>query len=495
MLQENHIERNLEHKHSIIMKNLFRLLFGTLALVAIVGCEAENNMSEGDKSNALSMPNATATVMENEIVVAWDAVEFAIAYDLTLNGGEAVRVDNSPYRFSGLDYATTYTITVMAISADPETCSNSEPKVLNVEIPALDIHAYREWYSASGAIALSNNGRWAVGGFQHNGFIYDLQNNKQTELAGMEFEDVSDNGIAVGVYFISESDGGSAMYYKDGEHHLVDLGELPEQLYCSALTGITPDGTYAVGWYWDYAQTYYTERFGLIVPFAYDIEKNKVIVLKEDTLYAQYRTATQTYGVDPNRAILGLEQSDLGMFGVLWENDAADWQYVYMKANEYREPIEAFGSVGRCYFSPNGRYIFNAGATYENGVNYNCAAAFDRESNEMIWFESVRDGGVSAMTDDGIAFLNDVSAGFGSDVYVIDTNKDVNTVTRLSDWLLSEHNLDLTGYIIEGSILVGVSDDGRTLLGMTNTVEYGWVNFVIDLDGKPMPEKVVEEEE
>lgn len=479
------------------MKNIFRLLFASIALVAFVGCEQGDVLGGDDnKKEMLPTPNATATVVENDIIVAWDAVDFAIRYELTLNGGEAVstNADVSLYRFEDLDYATEYTITVVAISADEATMANSEAKVLKVEIPALEVPAYREWYSASGAVAISNNGRWVVGAFQHNGFIYDLQNNKQTEFPGYEFSDISDNGVAVGAYFPSESSGGEAVYYKDGEAHKVNLGELPGNLYGSSLTSVTPDGTYAVGWYWDYADTYYTERFGLIVPFAYDIANNIVTVLKEDVTYAQYRTATQAYAVDPNRAILGLEQSVLGMFGVIWESATADWQYVYMETNEDKEPTKAFGSVGMCFFSPEGRFVYNQASTYVDGVNENCAAAHDREKKELIMFESVRQGGVSAMTEDGVAFLNDVSAGFGTTSFVIDTNKDVNEVKRIDDWLLEEHNINLKGYLQSGIIIMGVSADGRTLLGMTNTMEYGWVNFVICLDGSPMSEKVVEDE-
>lgn len=476
------------------MKNFFKLLFASVALVAVVGCESVetngNNTNGGNKddNNKLPTPNAAATIIENEIVVTWEPVEFAIRYDLTLNGGEAVSADASPYSFKDLDYGTEYTITVVAISADESVKANSEPKVLTVDIPALEVPVYREWYSASAALAISNNGRWVVGGFQHNGFIYDLQNNKQEELSGYEFSDISDNGVAVGAYFDTEDSGGVAVYYKDGECFEVDLGELPGNLYASNLTGITPDGEYAVGWYWDYANTYYTDRFGLIVPFAYDLVTHKVIMLNEDTLYAQYRTATQTYAVDPNRAILGLEQSDLGMFGIIWESDDANWEYVYMEVDDIRQPVKAYGCVGGGYFSPNGRYVYSAGAEYKNNVNINCAAVYDRQTKQMIWLESMKAGAVSTMTEDGIAFLNDVSAGFGTTSFVIDLNKSLDDVMRIEEWLMAEHNIDIEDYLQDGIIMMGTSADGRTLLGMTNTVEYGWVNFVICLDGVPMSE-------
>ena len=96
------------------------------------------------------------------------------------------------------------------------------------------------------------------------------------------------------------------------------------------------------------------------------------------------------------------------------------------------------------------------------------------------------------MTDGGIAFFNNVPYGYGTTSYVIDTNKDYETSYTLVEWLKAEHNLDLEDYIIEGIIIIGASADGRTLVGMTSTMS-GYVSFAISLDGKPMPEKVVEE--
>ena len=45
-----------------------------------------------------------------------------------------------------------------------------------------------------------------------------------------------------------------------------------------------------------------------------------------------------------------------------------------------------------------------------------------------------------------------------------------------------EHDLDLTEQIPYGVIIVGASEDGKTIIGTANT-ENGWVSCVICLDG------------
>jgi hypothetical protein len=56
------------------------------------------------------------------------------------------------------------------------------------------------------------------------------------------------------------------------------------------------------------------------------------------------------------------------------------------------------------------------------------------------------------------------------------------------DWMIEEHGFNVYDYIPEGVITIGASADGRTILGITNT-DMGWLTYVIDLDGEPMPEK------
>ena len=64
----------------------------------------------------------------------------------------------------------------------------------------------------------------------------------------------------------------------------------------------------------------------------------------------------------------------------------------------------------------------------------------------------------------------------------------------LEQWLLEEHSIDVGIFeptinetsdddlYLESVIVVGTSEDGRTIVGITNTLS-GWLTFVIDLDG------------
>jgi hypothetical protein len=97
----------------------------------------------------------------------------------------------------------------------------------------------------------------------------------------------------------------------------------------------------------------------------------------------------------------------------------------------------------------------------------------------------VGEGYVSAMTDDGIAFLNDVPYYLGTTSYVVDVNEDIMVQTPIVEWLIFEHDIDLTEHILDGIIIIGTSEDGRTIAGITNT-EDGWRTFAISLDGAPM---------
>ena len=108
-------------------------------------------------------------------------------------------------------------------------------------------------------------------------------------------------------------------------------------------------------------------------------------------------------------------------------------------------------------------------------------------------------GSVTAMSEDGIAYLNDVPYYIGTTSYVIDTKTGVyDEWTRLEDWLFDEHDIDIAafepmtdetkddGLLLEGVIVVAASEDGRTIVGITNT-NNGWITFVVDFDGEGRP--------
>lgn len=80
----------------------------------------------------LSTPaNVVATVQNaNEIVVSWNAVTNAGSYDVTC-GDETVNVTATTYTFTGLNYATDYTVYVTAKPADKTKYYNSESAASN----------------------------------------------------------------------------------------------------------------------------------------------------------------------------------------------------------------------------------------------------------------------------------------------------------------------------------------------------------------------------
>ena len=101
------------------------------------------------------------------------------------------------------------------------------------------------------------------------------------------------------------------------------------------------------------------------------------------------------------------------------------------------------------------------------------------------------------MSDDGVAFINDVPFYLGTTSYVVDIkNGEPYAWTELEEWLFDEHDIDIAsfeptidiieddGLLLEGVIGVGTSEDGRVIVGITNT-DAGWMTFVVDLDGAP----------
>jgi uncharacterized membrane protein len=102
------------------------------------------------------------------------------------------------------------------------------------------------------------------------------------------------------------------------------------------------------------------------------------------------------------------------------------------------------------------------------------------------------------MSDDGIAFLNDVPYYLGTTSYVIDIkNGEPYEWTELEEWLFDEHDIDIASFepttnensddslYLESVIVVAVSENGRIIVGITNT-NSGWLTFVVDLDGAPV---------
>lgn len=467
------------------MKRIFTLFAaGIIALLAI-GCESATEPVK--QGGSLATPEFSANANENSITVSWTTVEGAAYYQIWLNDDEPTKTDKSVHRFDNLKWGAEYTVSLQAIGTNND---KSDVATQKVTIAARVVPAYREWCPQNGstASAISDNGRWVVGSFDRQGMMIDLESDELTMIENFDCMDVADDGVIVGATY-EDSQGGEAAMYINGQVVKLDLSELTES-DMSSFQAVTPDGTFVVGWWWEYdAESYYGKIYDTIVPFAYDVLKDRIIVLEAgDTLYGV--GGVSPYGVSPDRKIVGCEQG-YAMMAVVWEDEYSKFKYpVFEYDSEYR-PTLSFGDT-QVRMTPNGTYIYSVAKTYPEGAGEVAQpGCYNLETGELTLFGGkCFNGYVSAMTDDGVAFLNDVPFYMGTTSYVVDLKSgDTENQTPIIDWLLDEHSIDLYNYIQEGVIIIGTSADGRKILGIVNTEESGWITFVIDLDGEPMPEE------
>ncbi|MBO5716902.1 MAG: fibronectin type III domain-containing protein [Alistipes sp.] len=464
------------------MKKIFTLFAAAVIALMAVGCESKEPIN----TDQLPAPEFSANANENSITVSWTTVEGAAYYQIQLNDAEPVKTDKTVHRFDDLKWNTTYTVKLQAISAVAENSSvvATQEVVIGVRV----VPAYREWCPQNGstASAISNNGRWVVGSFDRQGMIIDLESDEISMIENFDCMDVADDGVIVGATY-QDSQSGEAAMYVNGQVLKLDLSDLTES-NMSSFQAVTPDGMFVVGWWWEYdAESYYGKIYDTIVPFVYDVLKDRITVLEPgDTLYGT--GAVSPYGVSPDRRIVGCEQG-YAMMAVVWEDEYSKFTYpVFEYDSEYR-PTLSFGDT-QVRMTPNGTYIYSVAKTYpEGGGEVVQPGCYNLETGELTIFGGkCFNGYVSAMTDDGIAFLNDVPFYMGTTSYVVDLKSgDTENQKPIIDWLLDEHSIDLYNYIQEGVIIIGASADGRKIIGIVNT-DSGWVTFVIDLDGEAMPE-------
>ena len=465
------------------MKNLFKgFMVAAIAIVAMA-CSTDEPTQQG--GNGLAAPEMGANANENSITVSWTAVEGAAYYEIWLNDGAHTKTDKTVHRFEGLKWETEYTVNLMAVGAGD---TNSAVVSQKVVIAARKVPAYREWIPQNGSTAtsISDNGRWVVGCFDRQSMIIDLDTDEIELIENFDCMDVADNGLVVGATY-EDSQSGEAAILIDGKCVKLDLSDLTESTM-SSFTAVTPDGEYIVGWWWEYDEnSYYGRIYGYIVPFAYDVLKDRITVLEcgENVYPIQGISAA---AVSPERKIVGVEQSN-AMMAVVWEDEYAGFTYpVFEYDSEYR-PTHTFGDT-QTRMTTNGKYIYSVSKTYpDSSTDLQQPACFDLETNTLTTFEGPCSiGSVSAMTNDGVVFLNNVPIGYET-AYVshVDTPE---IQTPIVDWLLDENNIDLYNYmnVEENSyVIIGASADGRTLLALGYT-EQGHVSIVISLDGEPMPE-------
>ena len=396
------------------MKNTIKLLMCAIFAFAFIGCTPEQT----ENVDRLATPYFTLNVDGNVITVAWEEVTGAAYYEVSLDPGSIKKTDKLIHRFSDLEYNTEYKVSVRAIATDTSKNSNAETKkAKTAERIALQYREFQPQYGAS-ASAISNNGRWVVGGNDRNGYLLDLAKDNMVEFQGVEFYDVADDGTAVGSDHSENPDGDAAILIGDKVVKIKGVAELADTYAMSCATGITPDGSYVVGWFYDHNESaYFAQQYGYVVPFCYDVLNNRISVPTVGNRVYNEAAATAIKSVTPERELLGYEQS-VGIHNIIWKDEYTPFEYAHFQYNEQYEPVFSMGDTQN-FFTQKGRYIYGKAVDYSAG-QVTLAAAYDRENDNLITFTG---GSVTAMTDDGIAFLNDVPYYLGTTSYVIDTTK------------------------------------------------------------------------
>jgi hypothetical protein len=472
------------------MKNTIKILMSAILALAVVGC-TENNGENAGNSDRLATPNFTANVSGNIITVAWEEVSGAAYYEVSLDPGSIEKTDKLIHKFEDLQYNTEYKVSVRAIATD--AAKNSDAETKKVTTDEFLTYQYREFYPQYGAsvTAISNNGRYVVGAYDRNGYIIDLSKDELKELPNAELYDVADDGTAVGSDNRSNPDGNAAIFIGD-QIIEIDLSDIVSSPGFSCATGITPDGRYIVGWYWEYDDsTYYSQQYGMIVPFCYDVMLDRITVPEVGNRLYNNVAGTAIKAVSPDRVLCGYEQSE-GIHSIIWEDEYTPYEYVHFEYDSNYNPVYGFGDTQNL-MSQTGRYIYGRAIDYSSGQVPE-PAVYDRETEKLTTFTGAS---VTAMTDDGIVFINDVPYYAGTTSFVADMNNETMENITLEQWLLDVHGIDLATFapscdevegdniMLEGAITVGASEDGRVLVGLVHTMA-GYMTYVIDLYGKPM---------
>ena len=95
-------------------------------------------------AESLATPKVTATVKENSVTLAWEAIANAEKYSVTIGNQAPVYVEDTTYTFTG-EYETEYTFAVVAIPAENSEYTNSAVAVVTVTTEAKASAVASEW--------------------------------------------------------------------------------------------------------------------------------------------------------------------------------------------------------------------------------------------------------------------------------------------------------------------------------------------------------------
>lgn len=308
--------------------------------------------------------------------------------------------------------------------------------------------------------SISDNGRYVVGNFVEDSYVYDLFTDELVIVEGATLYDITDDGVAYG-------NGSSNMPVKYENGEIVDI-QAPAVAQEACIMSITPDGSKGVG--------YMANEMYMFVPIVYQngtISEMALGVGPEGT----QAIGGAGKGIASNGVAAGyLITSDYLEVSAVWDAagncEAIGNDYAHFDEEYYFWDI-VYGNMFT-YISPNGKYV-SAIRTVPGDTPWNQSYLpflYDVETGEMNSVTEEECNGynvmrVDAVSSDGLVFLSDTDMGFSSIPYVYSAG---NGVEPLQDYVERTYGVTLEADM-NGTVIATSYDGKKMVLGNINMTD------------------------
>lgn len=297
--------------------------------------------------------------------------------------------------------------------------------------------------------SMSDNGRYIVGDYDKNSYLYDVRRDviDSESYVGAELNDVSDNGIAAGSYY------GKPGYFQDGVFNEIPL---ISGAMSGTVTGVNPEGTRFAG--------YCEMEDGTFAPFIYENGSVSVLEFPEDNI-GEKPVVSAAKGMGANGNVVGyIASSEYLELGCYWHADNGYDLFVkdeMVKDEETGSWNKIIGGL-LTYISPSGRYIASMWTEMVDGFpGEDYPYVYDTETGEFKMFDTAAFVGyrVDYVGNDGEIYLSDAKLGFSSMPFVAVYGNQAPVTYK--EYAKSKYGVEIEDYA--GSAM-SVSADGKTVL-------------------------------
>lgn len=396
----------------------------------------------------LEQTYVTGALSDDEYAELGGTPEAIASYiDKTLSSGDGltVRTGEAVAEYSDLLWQTEYVLYAAPVKDGAVT---DTPSLGAFKIFRDSVEVFVE--SNIPPTAMSDNGRYIVGDFDNNSYLYDVRRDviDVETYVGAELNDVSDNGVAAGAYF------GKPGYFQDGVFTEIPL--IPGAV-SGTVTGVTPDGTRFAG--------FCQMGDGTFAPFVYENGAVSALEYPEDNIGAKPVVAAAK-GMGADGTIVGyIASSEYLEMGCFWHSDNKYDLYVKdeMTWNDEIGWWEKIVGGLESYISPSGKYLASMWVdTGDDGFgDTEYPYIYDVETGEFSMFDTAAFAGyrVDFVGNDGEIYLSDARLGFSSMPFVAVYGNPAPVTYK--EYVQSKYGLEIEDYV--GSAM-SVSADGKTLL-------------------------------